>query len=66
MRRVAIVLVVLAAGCVCGFVLNPSLDITQYAHTPRIIRDGSSRTTTAMSIRIDCSGTAMEASGSEQ
>ena len=39
MRRVAIVLVVFAAGCVC-FVLNPSLDITQYAHTPRIIRDG--------------------------
>jgi ligand-binding sensor domain-containing protein len=40
MRRVAIVLAVLAADCVCGFMLNPSLEITQYAHAPWIIRDG--------------------------
>ena len=61
MRRVAIVLVVFAAGCVCFVLTSPN------TRTPRgSSGTGSSRTTTAMSIRIDCSGTAMEASGSEQ
>ena len=32
MRRVAILLGVLLAGCGCGFALNPSLDINQYGH----------------------------------
>ena len=39
MRRVAIVLGVLVAGCGCGFALNPSLDISQYGHT-RVDRPG--------------------------
>ena len=40
MPRVAIVLGVLVAGCGCGFALNPSLDITQYAHNAWTVRDG--------------------------
>ena len=42
MRRIAIVLGVLVAGCGCGFALNPSLDISQYAHTAWTVRDGFS------------------------
>jgi hypothetical protein len=41
-RRVATVLSVLVAGCGCGFALNPSLDISQYAHTAWTVRDGFS------------------------
>jgi len=40
MRRVVILLGVLAAGCGCGFALNPSLDITQYAHKAWTVQDG--------------------------
>ena len=40
MRRVAILLGVLAAGCGCSFALNPALDISQYAHTAWRVRDG--------------------------
>jgi ligand-binding sensor domain-containing protein/signal transduction histidine kinase len=39
-RRSAIVLGILVAGCGCGFALNPSLDISQYAHTAWTVRDG--------------------------
>ena len=42
MRRVAILLSVLVAGCSFGFALNPSLDISQYAHTAWTVRDGFS------------------------
>ena len=42
MRRVAIMLGILVAGCGCGFALNPSLDISQYAHTAWTVRDGFS------------------------
>ena len=41
-RRVAIVLGVLAAGCGCSFALNPALDISQYAHNAWTVRDGFS------------------------
>ena len=41
-RRVAIVLSVLLAGCGCGFALNPSLDVTQYAHNSWTVRNGFS------------------------
>ena len=41
-RRVAIVLAVFAAGCGCAFALNPSLDISQYAHNALTTRDGFS------------------------
>ncbi len=41
-RRVAIFLGVLVAGCGCGFAVNPSLDISQYAHTAWTVRDGFS------------------------
>ena len=27
-------------GCPCAFALNPSLDISQYAHTAWTVRDG--------------------------
>ena len=40
MRRIAILVGVLVAGCGCGFALNPSLDISQYAHTAWTVRDG--------------------------
>ena len=40
MRRVAILLGGLVAGCGCGFALNPSLDISQYAHNAWTVRDG--------------------------
>jgi signal transduction histidine kinase/ligand-binding sensor domain-containing protein len=39
-RRVAIVLGVLAAGCGSGFALNPSLDISQYAHDAWTVQSG--------------------------
>ena len=42
MRRVAILLRFLVAGCGCGFALNPALDISQYAHTAWTVRDGFS------------------------
>jgi signal transduction histidine kinase/ligand-binding sensor domain-containing protein len=42
MRRVAILLGFLMAGCGCGFALNPALDISQYAHTAWTVRDGFS------------------------
>jgi hypothetical protein len=38
--QLAILLGVLVSGCDCGFALNPELDIGQYAHTARTIRDG--------------------------
>jgi len=41
-RRVAILLGILVASCDCGFPLNPSLEISQYAHTAWIARDGFS------------------------
>jgi ligand-binding sensor domain-containing protein/signal transduction histidine kinase len=41
-RRVAILLSVLVAGCRCGLALNPALDISQYAHTAWTVRDGFS------------------------
>jgi signal transduction histidine kinase/ligand-binding sensor domain-containing protein len=41
-RRPASVLCVLAAVCPCAFSLNPSLDISQYAHTAWTTRDGFS------------------------
>ena len=40
MRRVAILLGVLVASCGCGFALNPSLDISQYAHVAWTVRSG--------------------------
>ena len=42
MRRVAVCLGVLVAGCSCGFALNPSLDISQYAHTAWTVQSGFS------------------------
>jgi len=41
-RRVAIMLGVLVAGCGCGFALNPALDISQYMHNAWTVRDGFS------------------------
>src|SRR5579883_3163565 len=41
-RRVAIRLAVLAACCGCAFALNPSLEVTQYAHHAWTTRDGFS------------------------
>ena len=42
LRRIAVVLGILVAGCACGFALNPSLDISQYAHNVWTVRDGFS------------------------
>ena len=42
MRRAAIVLGLLVAACDCSFALNPSLDLTQYAHTAWTVRGGYS------------------------
>ncbi len=42
MRRAPIVLGVLVAACHSSFALNPSLDLTQYAHTAWTVRDGFS------------------------
>ena len=39
-KQAAIVLCVLAALCPCAFALNPSLDISQYAHKAWTIREG--------------------------
>src|ERR1035441_6565601 len=41
-RRVAIMLGLLVAGCGCGFALNPALDISQYVHKAWTVRDGFS------------------------
>jgi hypothetical protein len=41
-RMAAISLCVLLGGCTCSFALNPSLDISQYAHTSWTARDGFS------------------------
>jgi len=41
-RRVAMLLGVLMAGCGCGFALNPALNISQYSHTAWTVRDGFS------------------------
>ena len=41
-RRIAIVLGFLVAACGCGLALNPSLDISQYAHTAWTVRVGFS------------------------
>jgi len=41
-RRVAILLGVLVAGCGCGFALSPSLTVSQYAHKAWTVRDGFS------------------------
>ena len=42
MRGIAILLGVLVAGCGCSFGLNPSLDISQYAHNSWTVRGGFS------------------------
>ncbi len=42
MRQAAILLGLVAGGCACVFALNPSLDISQYAHTAWTVRDGFS------------------------
>jgi signal transduction histidine kinase/ligand-binding sensor domain-containing protein len=42
-RRAAITLGILLACCPCAFALNPSLDISQYAHTAWKVRDGFSQ-----------------------
>ena len=42
-RRAAIASVILLACCRCVFALDPSLDITQYAHTAWTIREGAFR-----------------------
>jgi signal transduction histidine kinase/ligand-binding sensor domain-containing protein len=39
-ERVAMMAGVLVASCACAFALNPSLDISQYAHTAWTIREG--------------------------
>ena len=39
-RRAIVVLGVLMASCPCAFALDPSLDVSQYAHTAWRIRDG--------------------------
>src|SRR5580693_549140 len=39
-RRAVVALGILLACCRCAFALNPSLDISQYAHTAWKIRDG--------------------------
>src|SRR5580698_4371074 len=39
-RRRAIAIGVLLSCCPCAFALNPSLDVSQYAHTSWKIRDG--------------------------
>jgi ligand-binding sensor domain-containing protein len=33
-------ILILLAGCRCAYALNPSLDVSQYAHTAWAIRDG--------------------------
>ncbi len=40
-RRAAIALGLLIASCRCAFALDPSLDISQYAHTAWKVREGS-------------------------
>jgi len=39
-KQAAVVLCVLAGLCPCAFALNPSLDISQYAHKAWTIREG--------------------------
>ena len=39
-RRAAIALGILLACCPCAFALDPSLDISQYAHTAWKVREG--------------------------
>src|SRR3974390_1539066 len=39
-RRAVIALVILLACCACASALDPSVDISQYAHTAWKIRDG--------------------------
>src|SRR5690242_13371095 len=39
-RRCMVWVDILLASCNCTFALNPSLDITQYAHTAWTVRDG--------------------------
>jgi ligand-binding sensor domain-containing protein len=41
-RRAAFLLGILVASCHCSFALNPSLDISQYAHAAWTARDGFS------------------------
>src|SRR5579871_3851186 len=41
-RRVAILLGLVIAGGGCGLALNPSLDVTQYAHSSWTVRSGFS------------------------
>lgn len=42
MRRLARLSSVLVSACICGYGLNPSLDVRQYAHTAWKVRDGFS------------------------
>jgi signal transduction histidine kinase/ligand-binding sensor domain-containing protein len=42
-RRVVLALAILLACCACAFALDPSLDVSQYAHTAWKIRDGFSK-----------------------
>ena len=46
LRRPAIVLGVLVAGCHFGFALDPALDINQYAHTSWKLSEGVATGTT--------------------
>src|SRR5271165_706110 len=39
-RKARVVLCLLVALCPCAFSLNPSLDISQYAHTAWTVREG--------------------------
>ncbi|HXJ91542.1 MAG TPA: two-component regulator propeller domain-containing protein, partial [Terriglobia bacterium] len=39
-RAILRLAMMLAACCVCAFALDPSLDISQYAHTAWTIREG--------------------------
>ncbi|HEX4166105.1 MAG TPA: two-component regulator propeller domain-containing protein [Bryobacteraceae bacterium] len=41
-QRVVIILCLLAAGCRCGFALNPALEISQYAHNAWTVSNGFS------------------------
>ena len=38
--KIGILLAVMLACCVCAFALDPSLDVSQYAHTAWTIREG--------------------------
>jgi ligand-binding sensor domain-containing protein len=42
-RRAVLALGILLACCRCAFALDPSLDVSQYAHTSWKIRDGFSK-----------------------